>query len=210
MNQHGGPSGKWMKSLPPVLQTLSAQWDLSEVMPVKNMTWNYVAKAQSSRLGPVVIKICEDHKGFQDELKAIKHFSGHGMVKLLHENQEHHALLLEQLTPGDSLLDLQHLDDTEIIRAYGSVVKKLSSAPAVHDQDFPHMRQWLEALDRADKAQFPRGMLNQVAQLKEKLLATSKNEMLLHGDLHHDNILKSGNGWRDIAKSCVWGFLREI
>ena len=49
---------------------------------------------------------------------------------------------------------------------------------------------WAEAMEET----FPGAVDN----LRDELLATSTESVVLHGDLHHDNILQSGDGWKAI------------
>ena len=47
--------------------------------------------------------------------------------------------------------------------------------------------------------------LHKARQLRDKLLATSSTPVLLHGDLHHDNMIQNGNDWIVIDPKGVIG-----
>jgi streptomycin 6-kinase len=58
---------------------------------------------------------------------------------------------------------------------------------------FPSIKDWLKALDK--DLDIPLLYLSKARVLRDGLLKTSSDEVLLHGDLHHDNILQNGNDW---------------
>ena len=47
--------------------------------------------------------------------------------------------------------------------------------------------------------------LNKARQLRDDLLVTSSESVLLHGDLHHDNMLQNGDDWIVIDPKGVIG-----
>lgn len=56
--------------------------------------------------------------------------------------------------------------------------------------DFQKITDWLLALDNV--SQIPEKFLKKAKQYRDALLSTSDKPVLLHGDLHQDNILKNG------------------
>ncbi|NBT86565.1 MAG: streptomycin phosphotransferase, partial [Alphaproteobacteria bacterium] len=67
----------------------------------------------------------------------------------------------------------------------------------------PHIKDWLMALDK-DSA-IPDAYLKKAQKLRDQLLQTAKPDVLLHGDLHHDNILQNDNDWLVIDPKGVIG-----
>lgn len=112
-------------------------------------------------------------------------------------------LLLERAVPGTSLKCYFPDREQESIEIACRVVKKLHQAniPSVHN--FPHIKNWLTALDKdwsiADEH------LQKARKLRDQLLQTSETDVLLHGDLHHDNILQNGEDWLAIDPKGVIG-----
>ena len=62
---------------------------------------------------------------------------------------------------------------------------------------------WLTALDK-DWA-IPDASLKKARKLRDQLLKTAEPAVLLHGDLHHDNILQNGYDWLVIDPKGVIG-----
>ena len=55
---------------------------------------------------------------------------------------------------------------------------------------FSHISDWLKSLDNCVSDQIPERLLTKAIILKNKLLGSLREEVLIHGDLHHDNILQ--------------------
>jgi streptomycin 6-kinase len=201
-----GSQGKqWLQSLPEIIAMGKARWQLNDLQPVTNMSWHYVAKANSVTHGPIVLKIGCDAKSMANEAKALQHFSGHGMVQLIEYDPQHHMLLLQQAVPGTLLCHHPSEDIKHTIHHYADVVKQLTSVPQKQSNQFPHISDWLKALERADKSQFPAGWLERAIDLKETLLNANLEAVILHGDLHHENILANGSAWIAIDPKGIIG-----
>ncbi|WP_341761324.1 aminoglycoside phosphotransferase family protein [Candidatus Tisiphia endosymbiont of Thecophora atra] len=81
-------------------------------------------------------------------------------------------------------------------------MKRLHYAP-LPSEGFPYVTDWLAVLDK--EWDVPTYYLEKARQLRDKLLGTSSMLVLLHGDLHHDNILQSGDNWVVIDPKGVIG-----
>ncbi|MDJ1257983.1 MAG: hypothetical protein MRQ07_04960 [Candidatus Midichloria sp.] len=67
-------------------------------------------------------------------------------------------------------------------------MKKLHQANIPKTHNFPYVKDWLSALDK--EWDLPSGYLQKARKLRDQLLQHSGPDVLLHGDLHHDNICK--------------------
>lgn len=83
------------------------------------------------------------------------------------------------------------------------VMQRLHQASNHVVGSFPHIKDWLDALDKA--WDIPEHHLQKARRLRDNLLQTSRNERLLHGDLHHENILQHGETWVVIDPKGVIG-----
>ena len=169
------------------------------------MAFNFVAKAVRNSTWPVVLKIGFDKKGINDEANALRHFNGQGSIKLLDQHFELNALLLEQAIPGISLKS-QYLKNVELVMDYYVVaMKKIHDRALPSKKDFLHISNWLEAIDTLKSDQVPPSLLKKAIDLKNSLLASKQKTIVLHGDLHHDNILQNGDEWLVIDPKGVIG-----
>ncbi len=197
-----GQKGKdWLQSLPVIMQQLATHWGLSNLIPLDNLSYHYVIKALKEPNTPVVIKVGCDLALTEQEIKTLRHFANHGCIQLLDVHSDLNALLLEQAIPGKPLNDIHPntLDD------YASVAKQLFSAPQPITNSFLPISHWLRALDNADDIIIPRELLNKAITLKKHLLQTADDNIILHGDLHRDNILQHRNKWIAIDPKGIVG-----
>lgn len=119
-----GDNGKaWLNQLPILIEFLSKHWSLTDIKPVSNLSYNYVALATQNNNKPVVVKISCDEQLIADEYKALQHFDGRGSIKVLDINTDHHALLLEQAIPGQLLKENHPIKIEDTIEIYAQVVK---------------------------------------------------------------------------------------
>ena len=202
INLYGKNGEVWLEKLPLIINELSNTWGLSDLQPVNNMSFNYVAKALQKNDIAVIIKVACKASMIKDEIKALKHFHGSGCVKLLDVNNKQHALLLAQADPGTTLLTEDSVES--VIDAYCSLIRALHTADhAPHN--FDSIKKWLEAIDRVKYSKISSELLNKAIGLKKHLLETSENEIILHGDLHLDNILLNDNNWIAIDPKGIIG-----
>ena len=98
-----GDTGKaWLEALPETIDMLVQLWQLTEVKPVDNMSYHYVATAIQAGTRPVVLKIGCDRKVITSEYNALQHYDGVGAVTVFDFNEAHNALLLQQAIPGNN------------------------------------------------------------------------------------------------------------
>ena len=138
--------------------------------------------------------------------KVARAFDGHGMVRALECADG--AVLLERLTPGYSLarLTLNGRDD-EAIDILAETIQAMSGhAPP---PDCATVRGWAASFDRyvahAD-GRIPRHLVADAHRRFLALEASQGQRQLLHGDLHHYNVLfDSTRGWLAIDPKGVVG-----
>lgn len=160
---------------------------------------------RSSDSLPVMVKLSTDAPTLHHEIIALQTFQGYGCVRLLDTAPAFGAILLERLLPGESLETLFPDNDTTAIAHAAAVMHQLHQAPVPTDPTLPTLADWLDQLIRAPSRQLPLALVTKAQQLAVHLLATMAPSVLLHGDLHHNNILASGNTWVAIDPHGVIG-----
>ncbi len=197
---YGEKGRQWLEHLPNLVTQLVATYGLSNLKPIKNLSHNYVLSGfQNSQ--PIILKLGLDIDGFKREAAALMAFEGFGVVQVFSENAG--LLLLECAVPGLSLKSYFPENEDEAITITATVLKRLHNAPIPSAHAFPHIKDWLSALESPLK--IPAQYLQKARQLGAHLLKTSAKEVLLHGDLHHDNILQNGDEWVVIDPKGVIG-----
>ena len=189
-----GPPGKqWLASLPQLVATCQQRWSLVVSPPVP-LTYNYVAPGVTSTGLQVVLKLSFPNPELLTEIAALKVFNGRGSVRLLDADPENGILLLERLSPGIQLLQLD--DDSVATSLAAQVMRNLwRSVPAGHS--FPSVAKWSEGMQRLRASfgggcgPFPMELVEMAEALFAELLPSIAGLVLLHGDLHHENILSA-------------------
>lgn len=128
---------------------------------------------------------------------------GQGAARVLaHENG---AFLLERAEGRQSLSEMaRNGKDEEATRILCHTVARLHAS---HDRPLPvavPLKEWFRDLEPA--AAKWGGIFRTCATTAWELLATTQEEVVLHGDIHHDNVLDFGErGWLAIDPKCLQG-----
>jgi len=197
---YGEQGEVWLNELPQLVTAISSKHGLRDLQEVTNLTYNYVLSGFQGD-NPIILKLGLDNAGLKREALALKCFAGCGAVKVLAEDNG--ILLLERAVPGTSLKSYFPDREQESIEIVCGVMKKLHQANITATHNFPHVKDWLTALD--NDWNIPNHYLQKAKKLRDELLQTSEVDVLLHGDLHHDNILQNGNDWLVIDPKGVIG-----
>jgi streptomycin 6-kinase len=205
INVWGERGRLWINQLPEIIAQLSQHWDLYDIKPVDNMSYNYVAKAIQKINKPVVLKISCDQQLIEDEYNALKHFKGQGSIKVLNIHHDWHALLLEQAIPGDILKEHYSENISGTIKIYTDVVKALASQVRPSGCQYTPVKKWCEAIDRIHDTRIEPSLLIKAKVLRDFLLSSIEKEYLCHGDLHLENIIHHENQWLSIDPKGVIG-----
>jgi streptomycin 6-kinase len=130
-------------------------------------------------------------------------WDGNGAAKVLAQQGE--ALLLERATGPRSLVAMAtDGQDDEASRILCDVVARLHAPrPGPPPEPVPLTR-WFEAL--APAARTHGGLLAQADSVAQALLADPRDVVVLHGDIHHGNVLDGGErGWLAIDPKGLLG-----
>ncbi len=102
-------------------------------------------------------------------------------------------MLMERLRPGTSLRAVE--DDEVAISAAADVMRKLWRPLPPEHYPFPTVTDWgkgfarLRALYNGGTGPFPPAIFDRAEKMYAELCASMAEPVLLHGDLHQDNIL---------------------
>jgi streptomycin 6-kinase len=167
---------------------------------------SFVAFGRRGNL-PVVLKVL---RGPRDEWRCgevLDAFNGRGIVRVYEYAPG--AVLLERLDPGTALsgIALRGRDDeaTEIL---SEVIHQISH-PRESLGMFATVEDWGKGFQRylaTGDNQISGSLVEQAQHLYMELCASQQNTRLLHGDLHHYNVLFDSNrGWLAIDPKGVVG-----
>jgi streptomycin 6-kinase len=189
---HGREGLAWLSRLPALLAEYAARWSLEVGPPFESLSYNYVAPAVRADGSDVVLKAGVPRPELLAEIEALRLFGGQGAARLLAADGEAGVLLLERLKPGTPLSSLA--DDEQEMSIAARVMRRLwRPLPAKHP--FPTVDRWAKGLERLRAhsgggcGPFPGWLVSRAEALFRELLASAAEPVLLHGDLHHFNIV---------------------
>ncbi|MCX2453746.1 hypothetical protein OQX61_20920 [Pedobacter sp. PLR] len=131
------------------------------------------------------------------------HWAGNGAVRVLQHSRD--ALLMERAS-GQRSLGKMVLDgaDDEASRIICGVVAKLHEAVVLPTLALIPLPEWFKSLFFAGDQLG--GVFSQCAEIARFLLKDPIDEVVLHGDIHHGNILDGGDlGWLAIDPKALYG-----
>jgi streptomycin 6-kinase len=186
---------RWLAELPTLIDEIAADWEL-RIGPPYALSINWVAEVTRSDGTPAVLKLGVPDVGhLRNEARALRAYDGRCAVRLLAEDIDRGALLLERAVPGDRVASLVPGRDHVATAALIEVGRRLHHVPP-DGLELPRLSRERVAF-RAHLARFPRddgplprGLVERAAALFDELCSTAGDPVLLHGDLHHDNVLR--------------------
>lgn len=173
------------KALASVARAVASEWgvELAPLFPAARHA--FVAPAGDDAVLKVTPALDEesDHEPW-----ALAGWGGRAAVKLLRHDPERRAILIERARPGT---DLAEMPDDEATRIAVDVASRLWQ-PATEPYRWigDYVPTWLDETERS--GDFDEGLM-EVAREIYPTLEIGRNT-LVHGDLHHHNILDAGDG----------------
>lgn len=195
---HGEAGRVWLEGLNALVEHCEGRWGLKVGPPFAPLSYNYAAPAEGPRGERFVLKLGVPTHGLLGEINALLGFDGCGAARLFDSDAARGALLLERLEPGTPLTALCEEDDAAATSAAASVMRKLNRAGRLQPQSRPTAADWGQGFGRCrahfggGTGPFPPRLFEEAESLYAELLSTSAPPSLLHGDLHHGNILAAG------------------
>ncbi|MHA7191643.1 aminoglycoside phosphotransferase family protein [Arthrobacter sp. MDT2-16] len=201
---------RWLRDWQGLLSERLEAWDLGLDLVPGRPAWAgrcavVVPVVQHAGTDPVqgVLKLTIPHDEALPEPDALELWDGMGAVRLVRASRPDFALLLARLDGDRSLRDVP-LDETP--GPWADVVRKLSIPPGDSAlwAAIPHLaaaaEQWTDTLPaRWDELgePFPRWLMEaalEVCQFRGAVGRRSERDVLVHSDLHYENLLPTTQG----------------
>lgn len=177
------------------LNQYTTKWELSDIEILDNKRNSLVLKCNSAIYGNVIIKQQMDTSYIKSEYNALKEYNQSRFCKVFDADLEHGVLIEEQISPGTELRKVKSLD--ERLMVFCTLFKDLHIFPK-NPEIYPSYLDWvsnamnyLEGLDNYRDLYIHTKAAKMICT---ELFFKYPQKMLLHGDLHHDNILLNNNG----------------
>ncbi|MEV0537731.1 aminoglycoside phosphotransferase family protein [Kitasatospora sp. NPDC050463] len=172
-------------------------WGL-EFLPQRYvLSFNLVRAAVLPDGRPVVLKLVPPGSAeYHDELAVLDAAAGPAVVRVLARDARLGAFLLERLLPGTPLGRLFPGEEERAVGIACDVLRRFWHED--EDAPLPDAAAWGAALlepGRPGARAVPAPVLARARGLYAELASSSASRTVLHGDLHHANILSSERGW---------------
>lgn len=189
---------RWLAALPAMVAGYEQRWQVRTGRPFGTGTSSWVAPGVTTDGRAVIMKIAWPHREARAEAAGLRHWAGHGAVRVHEADPARYAMLIERCVPGTPLAGAGMTPDAALAVGAG-VLRRLWSVPAPTDATFEQVGavtgEWAglvrERLDR-HRPPFDRGLVEHGAALLESLPRTATRTVLVHGDANPGNILAAG------------------
>jgi streptomycin 6-kinase len=184
--QRGPDWAEFVDRLPRLFRDLTEEWGLGVDGEASHGYCSLVVPVRRAE-EPAVLKLTFADTEGEHEALALQRLGGAGAVRLLRADPHRGALLLERLRPTD-LDSVPVLDACEVVarlyeRIHVPALPQLLPVTAYLDRWTPQLR----ALPR--DAPIPRRLVEQTLSLVGDLFSDHEPGVMLHGDLHYQNVL---------------------
>lgn len=230
----GSEARAWLDDLPRTVDRYVRRWELQDLTPVEEPSYGWVAFCDSP-WGPAVLKLSFPNPEAVTEVLALRRFPATVATAVIADDREAGAVLLERLMPGTRLRLTRDFDErvevaSQVFAAlHGNSVglgDRVTDGPDSSSQQVgARLPSYFDQADRAYRNATELAPLRLDAATQANAIAMidagrrALDELrsaadppgedvalqLLHGDLHHDNILQSGDDWKLIDPKGVRG-----
>jgi streptomycin 6-kinase len=185
------------------------KWGLGEGAMSPDMQANYIEFNTTSTGESVALKIGIPNSEMFTEMESLRLYNGRKAVRFLDADRHLGAILMQRIQPGTMLWVLG--DDQQEAHIAGSVMRGLPvPVPAVHI--LPRYSAWVERAFRLTRTEWdpeelmPRDLIDKAETALASIQMATTNEVVLHGDLHQENILLDDDSrWTAIDPKGVIG-----
>jgi streptomycin 6-kinase len=175
--------------LPDIIAHCKKKWGLHSLSMINYFAVNCIFKCKSQLFGDAVLKIGTGYPPLLAEMNVLREYNGKRFCKLYDFDSENNVILEECVTPGDTLWNGTTREDR--IDIFTSVYSDLHIAP-MDSEIYPTYLDWILRCEKYtegnDYTEIHKHALK-AKELYQSIIPKFSSKMLLHGDLHHNNIL---------------------
>jgi streptomycin 6-kinase len=186
----GNPLGDpWIDELPAIVEACARRWSLTLGEPWTNSVASLTMPAERDDQ-PVVLKIGIPDREGEFEAEALRRLDGHGAVRLLDDEPETRAMLLERCMPGTPLTEQ---DADAALDVFIGLLPRLwipagepfrPLADEAADLIVEMREHWQRTGRSVDEA-----LIDAATEAFEYLVPTQGEQVLVNQDLHAGNVL---------------------
>jgi streptomycin 6-kinase len=182
--------GVWLEHVPDLVAQCVDEWGLQLGEPYAPGAAGYAARAELPDGRPAVLKLIYPDRESEHEADALALWDGHGAVQLLARDDERSAMVIERCEPGTTLAAA----GADV--ALKALIALLPRLWVQTDEPFHTLEDeaawWIgylpEQWERSDRT-VERRLVDAAVDALSSLSQSQGQQVLLHQDLHGDNVL---------------------
>ncbi|WP_254654684.1 MULTISPECIES: aminoglycoside phosphotransferase family protein [unclassified Bacillus (in: firmicutes)] len=172
------------------------KWSLTAIQFIPSYSAKVVFKCQSKKYGDVVLKLGDPSLGeIISEYHTLCQYHARGFCRVIEADIENGVILEARIQPGTSLREENSLEKR--LSVFCHFYKGLHISPS-KSVVYPSYMQWVDRItEYMSKQKDCRELYLYMKKARNIYLSISamySEKALLHGDLHHDNILLGMDG----------------
>lgn len=180
----------WLERVPDLLAERREAWDLRLGEPYVAGAAGFLVRAELADDTPAVMKLVYPHREAEHEAEALEVWDGDGAVRLLARDAAGWAMLLERCEPGRQVASL---DGEAALDVFVGLLPRLwKPADPLFRTLADEAAWWIECLptnwERLGRP-FERQLVEAAVDALASLAPTQGEQVLLHQDLHGENVL---------------------
>ena len=190
-----GESGvAWLSDLPRIVAELELKWGVTTEPAFEKGEYNFVAPARSETID-AVLKVAPPYPTVEifAEAEFLRILDGNGAPRLLQEDRENYAILIERVRPGVTMDVLFEEDPFACVEPAIKVLKSILKPPPYPPAEAQLFYDWHYRFQRSLDSEFPRDYAIKALTIFDRLFQDDEGTFHLHGDFHPGNVISSGD-----------------
>jgi len=183
---------EWLHHMPDRVKACADRWSLRLDRPYDQSGVSVVLPATMSDGTAAVLKMQFPHRECEHEAEALRRWGGRGAVRLFESDPAQYALLMERCEPGSHLSAVEPEAALEVLTDLLPRLWVDAGEPFVSLRD--EAAGWASQLpllwERASRP-FEMELLDDALEALEALQGSQGRQVLIHQDLHGDNVLRA-------------------
>lgn len=188
---------QWLLNLPSQIMRLAEEWDFSLTRVMPELSYSFVGLVNYQNQSAILKIAPVGEQSLARESLCLSCFQKDS-PSIFHLDENTNAILMEYIYPGEPLKNLVKADhDDQATKIICQIIRELRFQTIPQPHPFKHLSEFAKDLTILT-GHLDKKLLNKAITLFHELTIDHSKDILLHGDLHHDNILSSDNSWKII------------